>query len=312
MALRRAALIYNPRSGRQRHGQVLDALLATLRGAEFAVEPIATAFPGQATELARERSRQVEAVFAFGGDGTAREVAAGLLGGTAALGILPGGTANVLAKALGIPPDPLAAASLLARLPARPFDVGLAGGSPFLMMVSAGLDAALLAALDTRLKWRFGRAALAWQGLREWWRYPYPPLEVIADGERLDASFACVSNIPYYAGRFRLAPDAQPDDGWLELVLFRGSGRAATLSFVRDLLLSTHVRRRDVEIRRVREVLLGGPAGAHAQVDGDLCEERLPLAIRLSPEKLSVLAPDPVPGEAHIRRSTVRESGERS
>ena len=169
------------------------------------------------------------------------------------------------------------------------------------MMVSAGLDAALLAALDTRLKWRFGKGAFVWQGLREWWRYPYPALEVVADGEPLEATFVSVSNIPYYAGAFRLAPDARMDDGLLELALFRGAGRAATFAFALDVARSAHLRRRDFEIRKVREVVLRGPAGAGAQVDGDLCPERLPLAVRLSPETLTVLAPDPIPGE--IRES---------
>lgn len=288
--MRRAVLIFNPRSGRQRHARLLDAILAALRGGGFAVDPVPTAFPGQATELARASSREVEVVFAFGGDGTMREVAAGLLGGPAALGILPGGTANVLARALGLPLDPVAAAGLLGGLAARPFDVGLAGGDPFLMMVSAGLDASVLALLDTRLKWRFGRGAIVVQGVREWWRYPYPQIAITADGEPLAASFAAVSNIPHYAGTFRLAPAARPDDGWLELVAFRG-GRAATLSFVLDLLRSAHLRRRDVEVRRVREVDFGAPAGALAQVDGDVCRARLPLAVRLAPERLPVLAP---------------------
>jgi diacylglycerol kinase (ATP) len=180
--MRRAALIYNPRSGRQRHALVLDAILAALRAGGFDVEPAPTTFAGQAVELARERAREAEVVFAFGGDGTMREVAAGLLGGPAALGVLAGGTANLLARALGIPVDPVAAAGLLGRLPARPLDVGLAGAHPFLMMVSAGLDATLLAGLDTRLKWRFGKAAIACQGLAEWWRYPYPRLRIAVDG----------------------------------------------------------------------------------------------------------------------------------
>jgi diacylglycerol kinase (ATP) len=295
--MRRAVLIYNPRSGRQRHAQVLDDLLATLRRGGFDVEPVPTSFAGQATALARERRQDAEVVFAFGGDGTAREVATGLMGSGAALGVLPGGTANLLALALGLPRDPVAAARVLRGLPARPFDVGLAGGNPFLMMVSAGLDASLLASLNTRLKWRFGRPAIAGQGLFEWWRYAYPALEVIADGERLDATFAAVSNTPYYAGAFRLAPSARPDDGWLELVRFRGTGRAATMGFVLDLLRSAHVRRRDVEVRQVREVSFTGPTGAPAQVDGDVCPERLPLNVRLAPERLLVLAPDPAPGE---------------
>ena len=290
--MRRAALIYNPRSGRQRHARVLEAILAALRGGGFAVEPIPTTFAGQATALARELAQQAEVVFAFGGDGTMREVAAGLLGTPAALGVLPGGTVNLLALALGLPQNPIAAAGVLGRLPARRLDVGLAGEHPFLMMVSAGLDASVLAVLDTRLKWRLGKSAIVYQGLREWWRYAYPQLEITADGERLSAGFVAVSNIPFYGGAFRLAPSARLDDGWLELVVFRGAGRVATLSFTLDLLRSAHVRRRDVEVRRVREVRLEGPAGAPAQVDGDVCQERLPLTVRLAPERLLVLAPE--------------------
>ncbi|HSS75357.1 MAG TPA: diacylglycerol kinase family protein, partial [Thermoanaerobaculia bacterium] len=265
---------------------------ATLRGGGFEVEPTPTAHPGHATELAREKGREVEVVFVFGGDGTMREAAAGLLGSPASLGLIPGGTANVLGLALGLPRNPVAAAALLTTLPARPFDVGLAGESPFLMMVSAGLDAAALGSLDNRFKWRFGKAAIAAQGMREWWRYPYPALGLIADGERLEATFAAVSNIPFYGGALRLAPEARTDDGWLDLVLFRGAGRAAALSFAWDVIRSAHVRRRDVTVKRVREVLFESPAGAPAQVDGDLCQERLPLAVRLSPERLSVLAPE--------------------
>jgi diacylglycerol kinase family enzyme len=168
---------------------------------------------------------------------------------------------------------------------------GEAGEHPFLMMTSAGLDATVLAALDVELKWRFGEAAIVWQGLREWWRYSYPTIEVVADGERICATFAAVANIPFYAGSFRLAPDARPDNHRLELVLFRGTGRRATLGFILDLMRSAHVRRRDVEIRQVDEVLFAGPAGTAAQIDGDLCEERLPVRVRLAPERLRVLFP---------------------
>jgi diacylglycerol kinase (ATP) len=293
--MRRAALIYNPTSGRQRHTRTLDAVLATLEGGGFDVEPVPTAYPGQAEELARERAGTgAEVVIAYGGDGTAREVAAGLLGTPVTLGVLPGGTANLLALALGLPGNPVRAAAVLAKAPARQIDVGIAGESPFLMMASAGIDASMLAALDTRLKWRFGKPAIVAQSLVTWWSYPYPSLEVTVDGERLEASFAAVANIPYYAGPFRLAPDARPDDGRFELVLFRGTGRLATLSFTADLLRwSAHVRRRDVVIRRVQEVFLAGPAGAAAQIDGDLCQETLPLRVRLAPDRLTVLAPHP-------------------
>jgi diacylglycerol kinase (ATP) len=291
--VRRAALIYNPTSGRRNHARALDKVLATLRGGGFAVEPAPTSYAGEATVLARGLAAAgCEVVFSFGGDGTAREVAAGLLGSPAALGFLPGGTANVLTLGFGLPRDPVRAAAALCRAPVCDFDVGVAGlATPFLMMVSAGLDATVLAALDLRLKHRFGKGAFVWQGLSEWWRYGYPDIEVIADGRRLTATFAAAANIPYYAGSFQLAPAARPDNRRLELVLFRGRGRASTLGFALDLVRAAHVRRRDVTVLRVEEVTLAGPAGAAAQVDGDLCAERLPLTVRLAPERLKVLSP---------------------
>lgn len=290
--MRAAALIYNPTAGRRRHEQILESVLSALRDGGFEVEPVPTRGPGDATRLARDRAGRVEVVFAFGGDGTVREVAAGLLGTQTALGIIPGGTVNVLSMSLGLPRDPLAAARLAGRLEARELDVGLIGGMPFLMMVSAGLDSSVMAALDTRLKWRIGRAAYLWQGLREWWRYPYPRFELAADGVPLEASFVAVSNIPYYGGAYALAPGAHPHDGRLDLVLFRGHGRLATLGFALDLLRGAHLRRSDVTVRHVREVELRSPAGAVAQIDGDVCEERLPFTVRIAPDPLLVLSPE--------------------
>ncbi len=291
--MRTAALIYNPRSGRQRHARVLDDILSTLRSGGYNTEPVPTRHAGDATGIARDLAAAGRdgTVFAFGGDGTVREVAEGLLGSDVTLGVLPGGTVNLLAKAIGLPPDPVHAAAVLVHSRPQPIDVGLAGDTPFLMMVSAGLDASVLAALDTRFKWLFGKAAIAGQTLREWWRYGYPRLEIVADGERLEASFAAVSNIPYYGGAFRLAPGARLDDRRLDLVLFRGTGRFTTLWFAADLLRSAHADREDVEIRQVEEVVFTAPAGAVAQVDGDLCRERLPVRVRLAAETISILAP---------------------
>ncbi len=289
----RSALIYNPKAGRQRHAQLLDAMLDTLRRGGLEVEPVPTRGPGDATGLARDRAAAgFDSVLAYGGDGTVREVAAGLLGTRTALGILPGGTVNLLALSLGLPRSPLDAAAVLPRLAPRPHDVGLVNGAPFLMMVSTGLDASVLAALDTRFKWRFGKAAIAAQALREWWRYPYPRIRGVADGEPFEASFAAVANIPYYGGRFVLAPGAEPHDGHLDLVLFQGGGRFATAAFAVDLLRGAHARRPDVIVRHVREVAIESPAGSAAQIDGDVCEERLPFLVRVAPQPLLVLAPD--------------------
>lgn len=290
--MREPLLIYNPTAGRRRHREQLGALTAALATGGRRVEVVPTAAPGHATRLAREAAAAgAGAVFVFGGDGTVREAAAGLLGTGVPLGVVPGGTANVLAHALGLPPDPLAAAHALSVAEPRPFDVGVCGATPFLMMASAGFDAHLLARLDPRLKARFGKAGIALQALAELARYRCPRLALTADGEPLEATFAAVANIPFYGGRFVLAPGARWDDRRLDLVYFTGDGRAALVGFALALARGRHLARADVVRRAVDEVTLEGPPGTAIQVDGDVCREPLPVRIALAPERLTVLAP---------------------
>lgn len=291
--MRDALLIYNPTSGRRRHRGRLGALLAALGAGGWRVEPAATTARGDATRLAAEAAAAgAEAVFVYAGDGTVREAAAGLLGGEVPLGILPGGTANVLAHALGLPRRPLAAARAHARSERRPFDVGLCGSTPFLMMASAGLDAAVVARQQPTLKTWLGRTGVLLQGLGECWRYPYPPLTLTADGKPLPpATFAAVCNIPFYAGRFALAPAARWDDRRLDLVTFHGTGPRATLGFALALATGRHFAHADVAAAIAEEIVLDGPRGLCLQVDGDSCTEPLPATVRLAEERLPVLVP---------------------
>lgn len=289
--MRSALLIFNPVAGRRRQ-RLLDRVSARLAadGVDVAARP--TEAPGHATEIARQAVRErPDAVLVLGGDGTVREVAAGLLGTDLPLGILPAGTVNVLVRSLGLPLDPLRAAARIRDLSPRPFDVGRCGATPFLMMASAGLDAAALHDQDRRLKERFGRVGILVDGLRSWWRYPYPAVEVSVGAVTSRVTLAAACNIPHYGGPFTMAPGARFDDGRLDLVCFTGSGRAATLGFVARALGGRHTDRDDVSVRRVPELGLDGPPEVRLQVDGDPCDECLPVRISVEPGALSVLGP---------------------
>jgi YegS/Rv2252/BmrU family lipid kinase len=290
--MRRALLVYNPTAGRRRQAALLAAVDTALRQGGWAAEAAPTAAPADATRLAAAaRAAGAEAVFVLGGDGTVREAAAGLLGSRVALGILPAGTTNVLARALGLPADPVAAARVAAAARPRPLDVGRCGGEPFLMMASAGFDAFVLARLDPAWKARFGRLGILAQGLRDLPGYRYPELTVEADGEALPASFVAVCNIPLYGGAFALAPAACCDDRRLDLVTFAGRGNLSTLAFASALARGAHLARPDVAVRPVTRVTLRGPAGTPVQIDGDPCAAEVPVTIELAPEPLAVLAP---------------------
>lgn len=291
--MRRGALLYNPAAGRRRAVRLRDELCATLAAAGWRIDAVPTTAPGDATAIAAELARagSVEAVFAVGGDGTLREVAAGLLGSDVALGPLPAGTTNVLARALGIPRRPLAAARALSTSGPRPLAVGICGATPFLMMVSAGLDAAIMAALSGELKARWGQLAVVAQGLASWRRYRFPQVTARWDGEQQSGSFACVCNIPLYAGPFAMAPAARCDDDRLEVVLLRSRGRLATLSFTGDMVRGRHLARPDVVSACVAELELQGPPELPLQVDGDPCREALPARVRVATRRLQVLVP---------------------
>ncbi len=307
MAERSAVLIFNPAAGRGPERGRPERIVATLAGAGWEVATRPTEAPGHATALARDAAAEgAAAVFALGGDGTLRETAAGLLGSATALAFLPAGTGNVMARVLGVPPRPLAAAGAFARtgsgaggrygpgLDTRELDVGLFDGEPFLMQASAGLDAVALAGTGSGLKRLIGRAAVVAAALRAWWSYRYPRYVVRAAGRDLEGTLVVAANIPFYGGPWKMAPAARTDDGRLEVVVFSGNGRAATLGLARDLLLGRHPRRADVESFPAAEVEVEAPPGAVFQLDGDALpasDERAVRRIRIARERLRVLVP---------------------
>ena len=145
----RALIITNPAAARTRPESV-DTVVSVLRRGGWEVTVLATGGPGDARRLAEEAVRNdLDVVGVFGGDGTTMQAAAALVGARTALGVLPGGTGNLLAGNLRIPTDPARAArALLAGAP-RPFDLGRVaredGVHYFAVAAGAGVDAQVMA-----------------------------------------------------------------------------------------------------------------------------------------------------------------------
>ncbi|MDX1500861.1 MAG: diacylglycerol kinase family protein, partial [Thermoanaerobaculia bacterium] len=289
MTARDALLVVNPASRLGARQRAVSRIAEILGGGGWRIRTRATAAPGHASALAREAAEAgAGAVFVLGGDGTLREAAAGLLGSPVPLGFLPGGTAGVMALALGLPRDPFRAATALRRARPHPIDVGRCGDETFLMQVSTGLDAFVLGRLRQGLKRRLGRAAVGLTAAVVAPAYPFPRVELEVDGRRREGLFAAVCNIPLYGGGWRMISEARPDDRRLDLLLFRGRGRWATAGFVRDLfLIRRHRRRADVEVLPVRErVEILASSRAPVQIDGDALAGAPPWEIALAPERL--------------------------
>ncbi|MEM6701388.1 MAG: diacylglycerol kinase family protein [Acidobacteriota bacterium] len=302
-----ALLIANPRAGGgrfvdgERPGPRLEAVASDLRGAGFDLEVAVTRHAEEAKELAeRAREQRLHTVFALGGDGTFREIASSLVGSSVHLGILGGGTTNVLPLSLGLPrlAGPMASALRQSWASAR-LDVGrLRDGKGreelFLMMVSRGLDARVLAATPPERKRRLGRLGIGLTALEHWVGNAEEAIDVTVDGTQDLARFVAVQNIQHYGGRRRMAPGALPDDGLFDVVSLETSGRLALLRFAAGVLTTTHPRLHDVELRPASVVHFGGCGPGALQVDGDPLTLELPVRVDLLPRAISWLRPKSV------------------
>jgi diacylglycerol kinase (ATP) len=292
--VRRAVLIWNPRAGQRRARRALPEVRRILEsGFELALEP--TTDPEHGREVGRRAvAERLDALFVLGGDGSLRVAASVLAGSGVALGALPGGTTNVVAGALGLPADPVAAARALLTAEPTLLDLGQSNGEPFLMQLSGGLDAQVMAHVDLRTKKWLGKGAVAIAGLREWFRYRFPRFTFEIDGETartVEATGFVVANLPQYAGQFTIVPGASAFDRRLDLLLFHGRRRRDAVGFAFDLARGRHLARSDVEVRSFRELRLVSPAALQLQADGDAFVAAAPLTVTLAPERLQILAP---------------------
>ena len=271
MALRRFIhIILNPTAGRRKR-HLLDDVVGRLRAAGADVTIELTEAAGHATELARAAARagRADVVVAAGGDGTINEVARGLLGQGVPLGIVPLGTANVLAIEIGLPLRAENVASMLLGGPAELIGTGLVQGEIFLMMVGIGFDGEIVHGIDPKLKRLWGKGAFIWSGLRIWMRGPARDIRLVVDGREKRAAWAIVTNGRHYAGPYVLAPDAKITQPGLTLFLFRKPSRFAFAVYLAALGLGLVPRLRSVEVLPARRIDFPGPEGLAVEVDGD-------------------------------------------
>ncbi len=286
-------IVFNPAAGAGRRRR-LSRALATLVRRGLRPDLAETRGPGDAESLARDAAgRGVPVVVAAGGDGTIAEVAAGLAGSAAALGVLPLGTANVLAWELGLPPGPEGAAEVVAAGRAallRPGVARFADGRQrlFVQMLGAGFDAAVVAGLDLGLKRRIGRLAYVAQSLRELLRYDFPPIEAEIDGATGQAASVIVTKGRLYGGRYLLAPDADPLAPGFRVVVFRRAGALHAALAGAALPLGLIPRLPGVEVVAASRIRLSAAAPVAVQADGDPVGS-LPVEVTDAPGPLRIL-----------------------
>jgi YegS/Rv2252/BmrU family lipid kinase len=311
--MRRVVLIYNPASGQpSRHGgSIIDQTLAVLRRAGVEAEAVATTAPGSAAEQVRGAVlRGCDTFLACGGDGTVHEVMQNLVGGHAALGVVPLGTANALASDLGLPSSPLKAVQMLlsairVRVPVgRIFFRGVDGTDHsryFTVAAGIGADAHLMYRLDAKLKRRFGYALYAVEGLRVLATHSFPTFETafteLKDSEpRIEVMSQLLAiRIRNFGGMLQnFAPGATLQNHNLRMVAFKTRNRFDYLRFLTAVVFRRQTFLKKIEILDALSVECRESKGSGARIlveaDGELLGH-LPARIEIVPDALTLLVP---------------------
>ena len=283
-------LIVNPTAGAGRAAKLLGAVEAELRsmGLRFRVER--TTSMEHARECARAAAAAGEIAAAMGGDGLTGAVAGELRDGAGVLAVLPGGRGNDFARKLGIPADPVAACALL-RSAEKRIDLAAVGDRTYLGILSAGLDSdANRLANENTLP--LGTAVYAYAALRALAAWKPARWTVTVDGEtrEFDGYSVAVSNSGVYGSGMFLVPDADLEDGLLDVVLSEDIPKRRFLANLPKVFKGTHTEEPGLHVLRGRSVSFTADRPFTAYADGDPIAE-LPATVDVVPGTLRVLAP---------------------
>jgi len=304
--LQNALLIHNPNAGNGGKGRrrILDEArrIFALHGIE--AELAETTGPGHATELARQASNEHrQLVVACGGDGTLNEIVNGLAtsqnGSRPALALLPGGTANILAKEINLPWDIPSAAEKLVRGEIKEIALGLA--TPvrqpekkkyFLSVGGAGPDGMIVYSLDLGLKARIGILAYWFQGAREVLRYKFPRFRMTTPGESIEASLVIVGRTKNYGGPFKITTEADLYKDRFEILALSTTSGFQYLKYLPTLWLGNLRGTEGVYFFKSDSVICEplDDSPVYAQIDGEPLA-RLPVEFKIVPRALQLLVP---------------------
>jgi YegS/Rv2252/BmrU family lipid kinase len=288
---RRLAVIVNPTAGSGRALAALPRIRAELDriGADYHV--VETTSADHAREEATAARDRDEAVGALGGDGLVGTLAGKLCGGASPLAVLPGGRGNDLARVLGIPTEPEAAARVAVEGVEHPIDVPNVDGASFVGIASCGFDSdANRIANDARVV--RGNLVYLYAALRALAQWKHATFKVVVDGQEHSVTgwSVIVANSKAYGGGMYVVPHAELDDGKLDVMLSDAGSKLHFLSHLPKVFKGTHVDDPRIRFLSGEDVEVSADRPFVVYADGDPIGE-LPVRIRVARRALRVLVP---------------------
>jgi diacylglycerol kinase (ATP) len=315
LRLRHVLLIVNP--GSRAGSRALDPVLRELRAAGISYELAETAAPRHATTLVRERladdDASVDAVLTLGGDGTAMEAMTALAGipGAPPIGIIAVGTANVLARSLGIPLSPSAAVRALVEAEAVTIDLGFIDGGPaFAIGLGVGLDAAMIGGASSAMKLRVGFLAYAWSALKAGLKLERFRATITVDGvsHSVETSSVLVANFGKVLGELVcFGEDIGHQDGMLDVCVYSPRSVVDASRVLGRMVFGGVSADRCVRTIRGRRVRIETDPPRPIQADGELLG-LTPVEMVVEPSAVRVLVPRTSTPRWRFRRTLKTES----
>jgi len=289
---REIALLTNPTSGKGRGTRTAAIALPRLKEAGFHVRNLAGRDADEARDLARRCVADgVESLVVVGGDGMVHLAVQELAGSETALGIIPAGTSNDVARYLDLPrSDPQRAADVVVGSRTRRIDLARTGAQYYVTVLASGFDS-LVNERANAMRWprgqmRYNLATLA--ELRVFEPLPYT-LELDGEVRQVEAMLVAVGNGPSFGGGLRITHGASLDDGLLDVVIIKTMSKPDLLRTYPKLFTGSHTRHRQYERHLVRTVTVAA-RGIVGYADGERIGA-LPLTVEVAPRALKVLVP---------------------
>lgn len=283
----KALFVVNRRSGVQRRGDVVT-IIREACACEYEIAESPLRKEDLDAIIKRAKRENFDVVYAVGGDGTVHEVARRLIGTNLALGIIPTGSGNGLARHIGVPMNLRKAVTACGKRRIETIDTAAVNGLPFIGTMGIGFDAWIAESFATRGTRGFRTYARV--GLSGFLKYEPETYELEIDGERMQvrALLIAIANASQYGNNARIAPVASLQDGLLDVIIVE---RASILAGVR-LFFGGLERSSGIQMLRGRRIKIRRPASGAAHLDGEPLTLPESLSIEILPRSLRVLLPD--------------------
>ncbi|MGI5500913.1 diacylglycerol/lipid kinase family protein [Lentzea sp. CA-135723] len=282
----RAALLVCPASGKGRAARMAGSTAAALRPHVSSLEQLVAHDADGALEMAHQAvASGIDLLVVLGGDGGAHLGIQACAGTPTALGIVPAGTGNDLAAAIGS-----RSVEDVVHGIRKTLDLGrLSTGQWFATVLCAGFDSAVNERANA-MRWPAGPRRYDLAILAELASLKAAPLVVTTEAEsfELDATMVAIGNTPNYGGGIPVCPGADAHDGLFDVTVVEGASRSTLLRMLPTLRTGTHTDHPTVRTFRAREVSLAGDNGWIAYADGER-QEALPITVRTVPDALTVV-----------------------